>query len=138
MTTDGPGHDGSRFYGAVVRVADLAACRTFYAETLGLGPPVVNTSFWVEFQVVPGQMVLTLYHDPAAKARAKAGPANVMWCWQPQDTEATLRRLQDRGVVVLQRLSLPSGGEALLFADPEGNAFLLLDRGPKPLDPAAT
>ena len=57
--TDTGQHDG-RFYGAIIRVADLGTCRAFYQDVIGLGPPVVDSSFWVEFQIAQGQMVLAL------------------------------------------------------------------------------
>ena len=121
------GQHDARFYGAILRVEDLAASRTFYAEVIGLGEPVVDSSFWVEFQVVPGQMVLALQQAPVS-AEGEAEPVrNVAWCLETSDVEAFVRRLARDNVHPLRTERSPNGRRTLTFLDPEGNPFAIME-----------
>ncbi len=126
------GQHDARFYGAILRVADLAACRAFYAEVIGLGSPVVDSSFWVEFQVVPGQMVLALQQAPVAGPDATEQARNVAWCLETADVEAFVRRLGRDNVHPLRTERSPHGRRTLTFLDPEGNPFVIMEGASAP------
>ena len=38
-------------FGVVIQVSNLELCRAFYRDVLGLGAPVMDSSFWVEFRL---------------------------------------------------------------------------------------
>ena len=38
-------------FGVVIQVSNLDLCRAFYRDVLGLGAPVMDSSFWVEFRL---------------------------------------------------------------------------------------
>lgn len=121
------GQHDARFYGAILRVEDLSACRTFYAEVIGLGEPVVDSSFWVEFQVVPGQMVLALQQAPVTGTGTAEPARNVAWCLETTDVEAFVRRLERDNVHPLRTERSPTGRKTLTFLDPEGNPFVIME-----------
>ena len=120
----------TRFYGAIVSVNDLDRCRAFYQHVLGLGQPVVDSNFWVEFEIVAGQMVLALKkHGPVSQAPPEQdkGHANsVAWCMQVSDLSEFQSRLIRHDCYPQAASILPNGMEALTFHDPEGNAFVIL------------
>jgi len=117
---------GGRFYGAVVRVADMARCRSFYSEVVGLGKPVVNSNFWVEFELVPGGMVLALQQS-SGTSRSQA-VANVAWCLAVPDLAAFRERLTELGCGPTNSTVLPSGVSISTYLDPEYNPFIVLER----------
>ena len=41
-------------FGVIIKVNDLDLCRKFYRDVLNLGDPVLDSSFWVEFQTDDG------------------------------------------------------------------------------------
>ena len=41
-------------FGVIIKVNDIDLCRFFYRDVLTLGEPVVDSSFWVEFQTDSG------------------------------------------------------------------------------------
>ena len=121
----------ARFYGAVVAVHDLDRCRAFYEHVLALGQPVVDSNFWVEFEIVPDQMVLALkkvglmdQHEQPERQNQCAG--SVTWCLQVQDLAAIQTRLLHHECYPQAASILPNGMEALTFHDPEGNPFTIL------------
>lgn len=124
-----PNKTTKRFYGAVITVADLETCRAFYRDVLGLGPPVVDSSFWVEFEVVPGQMVLALWHRPQnERDNTHVGESHTAWCLEVADCDELTSRLEQHGRSPTGSTTLPNGARTLTFQDPEGNPFVVLQK----------
>jgi catechol 2,3-dioxygenase-like lactoylglutathione lyase family enzyme len=108
-------------------VRDLQLCRAFYRDILGLGQPVVDSNLWVEFEPLPGRMILALqscHGDDLPRTRTTA------WCFECPDPAALAEQLRREGVQEDPELVLPTGRRALRFQDPEGNPFLLLEQNP--------
>ena len=123
--TRGPDKDTpptTRFYGAVVRVTDINRCRTFYAQVLGLGDPVVDSKFWVEFVPCAGRMVVALEKVDAQET--SGGDQGTAVCLQVSDLDAFIDRLREHGGAVEAATTLVSGRKAVRFRDPERNPLL--------------
>jgi catechol-2,3-dioxygenase len=124
---------GKRFYGAVLAVRNLDGIRRFYSDVVGLGEPVVDSSFWIEYEVVPGGMVLALERNELALV-ADSGDSrngNTSWCLQVADLPAFEQQMVGRGFGPQSSSELPSGCRALTFRDPEGNPFMVIAAGGK-------
>jgi catechol 2,3-dioxygenase-like lactoylglutathione lyase family enzyme len=119
-----------RFYGAVIRVKDIERCRAFYIEALGLGRPAVDSNFWIEFELPPVGPVLALEQTAAAANQPSGG--RTAWCLHVDDLGKFSKRLQQHGVVPQESHILPTGAEALVFADPEGNLLMAVGAQDKP------
>jgi catechol-2,3-dioxygenase len=119
----------TRFYGAVVKVRDMDRCRAFYANVIGLGEPVIDSNFWVEFEVVPGAMVLALEQSNSVpEDPAERGGGQVAWCLEVEDLTAFRQQLAGQGCPPQSKTALPAGPETLTFLDPEGNAFMAVEK----------
>ena len=114
-----------RLYGAVLRVSDLSGCRAFYEEAVGLGPPAVDSNFWVEFEILPGRMILALERSPGPAQRH--GPGSAAWCLEVRDLTAFARRMEEREVWPFRSGQLPCGRRSLTYLDPEQNPFLVIE-----------
>lgn len=125
-------HAADRFYGAVIAVSDLDRCRAFYEHAVGLGAPVVDSNFWVEFELVPGQMVLALRKLGAVAESGRHCHADrsssVAWCLNAHHPGEYQTRLIRHGCYPQAASILPNGMEALTFHDPEGNPFVILGK----------
>ncbi len=120
-----------RFYGAVIRVADLEKCRQFYRDVVGLGPPVVDSSFWVEFECPETHLIVALEQGPATVKTTEAPRrGNVGVCLETRNLAAFDQRLAGHGVHAQRKARLPSGRMALFYLDPEGNPLIVIEGGP--------
>ncbi len=120
-----------RLYGIVIRVANLSLCRRFYLHVVGLGPPVVDSNFWVEFQLPHSDTVMALAKDSALETLGKAAqstaPSRIALGLFTEDLEAFERRMEEHGVPAAGCLRLPPGDRALVFRDPENNTFMVFE-----------
>lgn len=133
------GQSKQRLYAIVIRARDLPRMRRFYAETAGLGEPVIDSNFWVEFQDEEGTQVLALVRAPNARAGQEAAPEKavkrgerpVLPCLAVDDLQHFRSRLDEHHVSVLGTVRLPSGARGVYFPDPEGNMVLAVERCPR-------
>ena len=123
-----------RFYGAVIRVRNIDRSRAFYCNVLRLGAPVISTNFWVEFEVVPGQMVLALQQNNNAAECPQAEKGDIQWCLWVKDIEEFRRHLRSHGVQASPISSMVVGKEFFTFRDLEGNPLMAIADG-KDLNP---
>jgi len=119
----------ARLYGAVIRTRNLDAMRRFLSETVGLGNPVVNSNFWLEYEMADGGMVLVVERDETATSSTGACSCNLAWCLSVEDLDAFEKRMTDQGYGPEGATDAPSGARALLFRDPEGNPFMAVGGG---------
>ncbi|OPZ29570.1 MAG: Glyoxalase-like domain protein [Lentisphaerae bacterium ADurb.BinA184] len=117
-----------RFYGCVIRVLDISRCRAFYANVVGLGQPVLDSNFWVEFEVVPGGMVLALEQSQNVRPQEGICTGNVAVCLEVLDLYGFRQRLVSHGCGPQATSTLPSGQAALTFLDPEGNPVTVIEK----------
>ena len=102
-----------------VRVTDLAVCRVFYRDILGLGVPLVDSNFLCIFQLGAGSF-LTL--EPGRNR--EEGP-NAPWLFLPEDPEELLDRLYTYGCRIRKKSA--AGRSLLEVLDPEQNPVYLTD-----------
>ena len=117
-----------RFYGCVIRVADIVRCRAFYANVVGLGQPAIDSNFWVEFEIVPGGMVLALEQSQNVKPYDGVQHGNVAACIEVLDLYGFKQRLVSHGCGPQSTGPLPSGQAILTFLDPEGNPVTVVEK----------
>lgn len=110
-----------RSYGVIVSVDNLDKARTFYQEVIGLGTPVVDSNHWTEFQM-PNGLILGLRSQP--KADEKKNPC-MLWVYFTDKYAEVKDRLKKAGSDALKVPAPPIGMKAEIFADPEGNRFIL-------------
>ena len=110
----------SQKYSLVLRVRDMQKCRAFYRDTLGLGTPVLDSPFWVEFQMCEGGKLCLEAIDPhTVLARQDSSPV-----WMMEVEEEIAEQLS---YCSLPEQKTPSilGYSVKAYRDPEGNVFYL-------------
>ncbi len=113
-----------RSYGIIVSVAELDKARLFYRDTLGLGAPVVDSNHWIEFQLENGLVLVLRAQSKADKIKG----CNVIWVFYTTDFDGTQNRLLKAGIEPLRISAPPVGLRSEVFADPEGNRFVLSEK----------
>lgn len=109
-------------YIALIKVSDLPRIRAFYKKALNLGDPIVDSNFWVEFEI-PQSGTLILEHT---KAQADDGvKRGVSWLMHTDDLNGRIKELEKHGVRALRPPFRVPGKECATFSDPEGNLFTL-------------
>lgn len=98
----------------IIHTPDIAAARTFYAETLGLKVQNETPDFLlIESQHGKGSTLGVGMGEPS-----DGGPE--IW-WRTEDTDALHALLISRGVRILQEPMDEPFGRSLIFSDPAGN-----------------
>ncbi len=110
----------SRF-GVIVRVQNLDLCRYFYQAIIGLGDPIVNSSFWVEFKASEDSSLILEQCSSAEKVE----PQNVSWKFLIPDIVTLKERLIDYGCETPLEVREFNGETLMGFRDPEGNYFYI-------------
>lgn len=120
-----------RLYGAVIRTRKLDGMRKFLSETIGLGQPVVDSSFWLEYELAPSTMVLAVAKDETApEAGAAEAKGCISWCLSVDDLDAFETRMTELGFGPHGGDETPSGMKVLIFRDPDGNDFMAIQSQP--------
>lgn len=109
-------------YGALLQVRDLPRVKSFYRDVIRLGAPVVDSNFWVEFQL-PGNGVLALSQSNAA--RPQADKNDVSWMLRVEDLAEMVSMLNNINIQPIRPAMTVPGKECATFSDPEGNLFTL-------------
>lgn len=111
------------FYGVIVKVENLDVCRSFYRDIIGLGVPVMDSNFWVEFKL---QDDVSLVLEQAIEGeRLPVGRGRVSWLYRVNDIETVLERLREHGYEPYASEQERLGYRVFMFFDPEGNPFHL-------------
>lgn len=116
----------TQFAGIVIRVEDMELCRAFYRDIIGLGAPVMDSSFWCEFaindsvslcleQITPGESL----PDPSTRSA---------WILKVDDLEVFTERLSCYGYISENTSADRFGYIVRIFADPEGNLFYATEK----------
>ena len=111
------------FSGVVIRVNNLDICRPFYRDVLGLGAPVMDSNFWVEFRV-NGTMSLFL---EKAEWGEKIIPPNerVAWFLQVPSLAEFIQKMEKYGYQKETASADRVGFPVRVYKDPEGNEFFV-------------
>ena len=107
-------------YSLVLRIRDMQKCRIFYRDTLGLGAPVLDSPFWVEFQICDGGKLCLESIDPKTViARQESSPVWMLEAEEELADQLTSYRLP------IQKTPSILGYNVTAYRDPEGNVFYL-------------
>ena len=112
-------------HGVVVRVENLTSSRTFYRDVLNLGPPVMDSNFWVEFKLGNGASLILEQVDPAEKLPISRG--RMAWLCETSDFDGTVEALEKNGFEPISEETERIGVPVRMYADPEGNPFYLCE-----------
>ncbi len=111
-------------FGIVIKVKNLTVCNAFYRDVLGLGEPVLDSNFRVEFQI-EDSFCLTL-EKSACDAVLPRTSGRISWLFDA-DAETIRDRLKVSGYAVPNMPDTEKKGETYCwFADPEGNPFYVI------------
>ncbi len=111
-------------YAVIVKVNDLDTCRTFYRELLGLGEPVVDSSYVVVFELHPG---LSLMLEKSDAKYLEHGSSATGWLLKSDDIESLRFRLETAEFEYSLEQE-PHLGNYLRGRDPEGNLFRVVQK----------
>ena len=120
--------DAQRF-AIVIKVNDLNNCRFFYRELLELGEPVVDSSYAVSFELMPG---FRLILEKSAAPYLEHASAAASLLFTVSDLDRLRRRLEDAGYTPAFDNN-PHLGGFLIGSDPEGNLFRVRESYPTDL-----
>lgn len=108
--------------GIVIKVRNLTVCKAFYRDILGLGDPVLDSNFRVEFQC-GGSFSLILEKTPWDEPQ-QPGSDRIIWLYQSADARTIWTKMVSYGFPVPDLSEVVRNGERFCrFADPEGNPF---------------
>ena len=111
-------------YGVVIKVENLSVCRTFYRDILRLGPPVMDSNFWVEFKL--NNSAFLLLEEAAQGEKLSNARGRVGWICEVENFMETVDLLKEKGHDPIAREEERGGKKVLPFCDPEGNPFYLV------------
>ena len=109
-----------------VYVSDQEAALRFYTETLGFevrnNQPMGAQGNWLEVAPPGAQTRVVIYPRSMMEDWEQRRPSVVLGC---EDTEAAFQELSKRGVRFTQMPAKMAWGTFAIFADPDGNEFVL-------------
>ncbi len=112
-----------------VPVRDQDAALEFYTETLGFrvttDQPFSETQRWIELSIPGADTGVVLFTPDGQEDRVGSFQPMSLWC---DDVFATADILRKRGVRFVQEPAKEPWGTSAIFADPEGNQFVLSGR----------
>lgn len=110
-------------HGVIIKVENLDVCRAFYRDILGLGPPISDSNFWVEFRL---QAEVSLVLEQVGKGeKLPMGRGRISWLYQVKNLDQVAAVLKEHDHEPLRDEQERLGYRVLMFADPEGNPFHL-------------
>lgn len=119
---------GVKFVGIPVRDQDVAL--KFYTEALGFKVTTDQafspTQRWIELMIPGADTGLALFTPEGHEDRIGTFHSISFWC---DDVFATAAAMKAKGVVLVQEAKAESWGTSAVFADPDGNKFVLSSRG---------
>lgn len=112
-----------------VPVRDQDAALAFYTEKLGFrvktDQPFGGGQRWIELSIPGADTGVVLFTPDGWKERIGTFTGVSMWC---DDVFTTAAGLKARGVSFVQEPKKESWGSSAVFADGEGNTFVLSSR----------
>ncbi len=119
---------GVKFVGIPVRDQDVAL--KFYTEALGFkvttDQPFSPTQRWIELMIPGAETGLALFTPQGHEDRIGSFHSISFWC---DDVFATAAAMKAKGAVLVQEAKTESWGTSAIFADPDGNKFVLSSKG---------
>ncbi|MCH2176031.1 MAG: VOC family protein [Lentisphaeria bacterium] len=111
-------------YGSLVRVRNLAQAKHFYTDVLCLGEPILNSNFWLEYQVSKhGLLVL----EQSQMTNGNASP-DVSVLIFVENLQEKVALLENNGLTILKPSDEIPGFPCASVKDPEGNIVTFYQR----------
>ncbi len=110
--------------GVVIKVENLNVCRGFYRDILRLGPPVMDSNFWVEFKI--NDQASLMLEEVAQGEKLPLGRGRIAWLCEVADFNDTVAILKEKGSEPIAEENECGGRRVLQFCDPEGNPFYII------------
>lgn len=118
--------NNNTFSGIVIRVKDLNLCRSFYQNVIGLGAPVMDSSFWCEFNINGNASLYLEMADTNEPLPAKSG--RVAWMLQVENIQEFVSMMEKSGYVQEHDSADRMGYIVYAYRDPEGNLFYVTEK----------
>lgn len=116
-------------FNILLRVKQLAKARVFYRDILGLGEPVMNSNFWIEFSI-SDEVSFCLEAMDEADPAPEAGN-QVAWTFFVPDVKAFLEKMDGCGYPASNASPCEKFGYRMYkVKDPEDNIFYVTDYTP--------
>ncbi|MBN1864255.1 MAG: VOC family protein, partial [Victivallales bacterium] len=109
-------------YGILIKVQNLNATRSFYRDILDLGPPVMDSNFWVEFKI--GEHASLILEQASPNEKMPEGLGRISWVCNVKDYDTTVERLGKNGFEPVVEEEERLGKKVIQYLDPEGNPFM--------------
>ena len=114
----------SSVHGVVIKVENLNICRAFYRDVLRLGPPVIDSNFWVEFKLNGNSFLLL--EEVAKGEKLPVCRGRISWLCKVDDFDDVVSSLKHCGHEPTGKEEERGGIKVLSFFDPEGNPFYIV------------
>ena len=115
----------NHMHGIVVKIENMKPARSFYRDVLNLGPPIMDSNFWVEFKLGSCASLILEQVDPTEKLAFSRG--RMAWLCETDAYDETVENLTKNGFEPISDETERVGVKARLYSDPEGNPFYLCE-----------
>ena len=110
-------------HGCHIKVNNINSLKVFYRDIIGLGNPLVDSNFWVEFPLPQnGLLVLEQVNNVVPEENKQ----DVCCLLVSDDFEGVLKRLEEKQINPLRPSIEIPGRESLSITDPEYNVITVL------------
>ena len=113
-------------YGVIVKVKNLNVCRSFYRDMLNMGPPVMDSNFWVEFKINTSASLIL--EKAVTGEKLPEGEGRIAWMCAVDDIKETMLRLEENGYKpITEKENEKIGVKVYKLYDPENNPFYICE-----------
>ncbi len=107
---------------------DLARLRRFYEQAFGLGKPVIDAGWWVEYKVGEGSHLALHQADAARLEQASRSNGTVKFSVDVTDIQKVTENFKKLGAKFHYEPRKEYGFYLAEFEDPEGNVLRLYEK----------
>ncbi|NOY75578.1 MAG: VOC family protein [Kiritimatiellaeota bacterium] len=118
----------NHIHGVVVKIENMKVSRSFYRDVLNLGPPIMDSNFWVEFKLDSCSSLILEQVAPGEKLSVSRG--RIAWLCETSEFDASVETLARNGFEPISDESERVGVKTRLYSDPEGNPFYICEPRP--------
>jgi catechol 2,3-dioxygenase-like lactoylglutathione lyase family enzyme len=119
-----------KLYGVLIRVKNIDQMRSFYRDVLLMGPPEVDSNYWVEFKLSDDlNLILELIENeqlPGINPPPSPPEGSVLFVYKINDLDEFARHLETNKLSPISEEKERFGKRVIRYMDPEGNHFYLL------------
>ena len=115
----------NHMHGLVIKIENMKVSRAFYRDVLNLGPPIMDSNFWVEFKLSNCSSLILEQVDPTEKLSVSRG--RMAWLCETNEFNSTVDNLARNGYEPIAEETERIGVKVRLYSDPEGNPFYLCE-----------